>query len=125
MLANLNSCFEDENLRILDEKLIGNKMLTEKEEYIVSGLGKHMIQKLAGKAQVAPSKCDKPCPCALIEPKGTCPEKAPLSKGLMYIGKYCSLLKRVKCVTCLQACLICWNQNHNAPFLPHLCQLCF
>ena len=87
MLANLNSCFEDDNLRILEEKLIGSKKLTDNEDYIVTGLGKHMIQKLAGNVQVSSSRCDKACPCYIIEPKGVCPEKGPLSKGPMYIGK--------------------------------------
>ena len=88
LLDNLNSCFEDDNLRILDKKLIGNEKLTEKEDYIVTALGKHMIQKLVGKAQVSSSKCGKPCPCAIIEPETTCPEKTPLTEGPMYIGKF-------------------------------------
>ena len=87
LLANLNSCLEDDNLRILDKKLIGNEKLTEKDEYIVTGLGKHLIQKLVGNAEVSSRLCDQPCPCAIIEPEGTCPEQAPLSNGPMYIGK--------------------------------------
>ena len=87
MLANLNSCLEDDNLRIFDKKLIGNEKLTKKDEYIVTGLGKHLIQKLVGKAEVSARVCDQPCPCAIIEPEGTCPEQVPLSNGPMYIGK--------------------------------------
>ena len=90
-LANLNSCFEDDNLRILEDKLIGSKKLTENEDNIVTGLGKHMIQKLAGKVQVSSSRFDKACPCGTIEPKGVCPVKAPFSKGPMYIGRQRSI----------------------------------
>ena len=87
LLANLNSCFEEENLSILDTKLIGNEKIAEKEELIVTGLGLHMIQKLVGKAQVCSNKPDHTCPCASLDPQGVCPERVPLFEGLMYIGK--------------------------------------
>ena len=74
-------------MSILDTKLIGNEKIAEKEELTVTGLGLHLIQKLVGKTQVYSSKPDQSCPCASLEPQGLCPERVPLSEGLMYIGK--------------------------------------